>query len=146
MNSFPVQVLLVEDNPADAGLMRRILARAGREAWQMAHFEQLDEAIDACGEYVKLTQGKQFDVALLDLNLPDSVGLKTIQRFCQELPCIPIVVLTGLGDEQTALQAIKNGAQDYLVKDETTTRRLLQAMTWAIARKGLSNLTGENPK
>jgi CheY-like chemotaxis protein len=135
MNSLPVQVLLVEDNPADAGLMRRILARAGREQWQMAHFEQLDEALDACNEYVTLTQGQQFDVALLDLNLPDSVGLETMERFHQKMPHIPVVILTGMDDECIALQAIASGAQDYLVKEYTTHQRLMQAMLWAIARK-----------
>jgi CheY-like chemotaxis protein len=134
MNTRPIQVLLVEDNPADAGLLRRVIARAGQDRWQMAHFEQLDEAIEACAEYVNLTQGKQFDVALLDLNLPDSKGLKTMERFRQEMPQIPIVVLTGTNDEQIALKAIAAGAQEYLVKDQTSTQRLMQAMQWAIAR------------
>jgi CheY-like chemotaxis protein len=134
MNTPTIQILLVEDNPADASLMRRIIARAGQDHWQMAHFEQLDEAIDACAEYAALTQGKQFDVALLDLNLPDSNGLATMARFHQEVPQIPIVVLTGVDDQQMARKAIAAGAQEYLVKDDTSIKRLLQAMQWAIAR------------
>jgi DNA-binding NarL/FixJ family response regulator len=94
----------------------------------------LDEALDACAEYATLTQGRQFDVALLDLNLPDSTGLETMKRFRQEMPQIPIVVLTGVDDRNLALRAIAAGAQEYLVKDETTINRLLQAMKWAIAR------------
>jgi CheY-like chemotaxis protein len=134
MSTLPVQVLLVEDNPVDAGLMRRIFARAGSEAWQMAHFEHLDDALNACAEYTHLTQGKQFDVALLDLNLPDSVGVETMRRFRETMPYLPVVVLTGIEDEDAALQAIANGAQEYLVKDYTTTYRLFQAMMWAIVR------------
>jgi CheY-like chemotaxis protein len=134
MNTLTIQVLLVEDNPADASLMRRIIARAGEDRWQMAHFEQLDEAIDACAEYAVLTKGKQFDVALLDLNLPDSTGLATMARFHREMPQIPIVVLTGLDDQQMALKAIASGAQEYLVKDDTSIKRLLQAMQCAIVR------------
>jgi CheY-like chemotaxis protein len=134
MSTLPVQVLLVEDNPVDAGLMRRVFARAGHEEWQMAHFEQLEDALDACTEYAYLTQGKQFDVALLDLNLPDSMGIETMRRFREKMPHTPVVVLTGLEDEQAALQAIANGAQEYLIKDQTTTHRLFQAMMWAIVR------------
>jgi CheY-like chemotaxis protein len=134
MNSRPIHVLLVEDNPADVGLIRRLIARAGQDAWQMVHCEQLNEAFEACVEYADVTQGNQFDVVLLDLNLPDSNGLETMLQFHRKMPWIPVVVLSGMSDEQIALQAIASGAQEYLVKEHTTIQRLMQAMKWAIAR------------
>jgi CheY-like chemotaxis protein len=137
MNSSAMQVLLVEDNPADASVLRRLFARLGQDAWKLVEVPQLDEAIEACQEHVELMAGKPFDVVLLDLSLPDTAGIETVRRFCQTTPNVPVVILTGTEDEALAVQAIQSGAQDYLVKDHTSIHQLVRTIRLAIARNAL---------
>jgi CheY-like chemotaxis protein len=135
MNEHSTQILLVEDNLADAELIRRLFARVGQQNWQMVHVETLAEGIEVCYEYAELMKGnRSFDVVLLDLSLPDAEGLEAIQAFQSALPELPIVVLTGLGDEDLASQAVRAGAKDYLVKDETTIQQLMRAILSASNR------------
>jgi CheY-like chemotaxis protein len=139
MNKQATQVLLVEDNAADAGLIRRIFARAGRENWQLVQAESLSEAIDTCQEYMRLVQrDRAFDIVLLDPGLPDSKGLETIRQFRATISNVPIVVLTGIDDERLALQAIAEGAQDFLVKDEITIHQLVKTTLYAMERFNIS--------
>lgn len=141
MDEHSTQILLVEDNLADAELIRRLFARVGQRNWQMVHVETLAEGIEVCYEFTELMKGnRSFDVVLLDLSLPDAEGLEAIQAFQSALPEIPIVVLTGLGDEDLASQAIRAGAQNYLVKDETTIQQLMRAILSA------RNRTDVNPR
>jgi K+-sensing histidine kinase KdpD len=138
MSPTAIQILLVEDNPADAGLMRRLFARAGQDAWQMAQVDRLESAITACRDYRALMQDdRTFDIVLLDLHLPDSSGLETVTQFRAALPEIPIVVLTGLNDEELALQTLSAGAQDYLVKENTSIQRLVGSIRHAIERNAI---------
>jgi signal transduction histidine kinase len=138
MHPTAIQILLVEDNPADAGLMRRLFARAGQDAWQMVQVDRLESAITACRDYKTLMQGdRTFDIVLLDLHLPDSSGIETVTQFRAALPEIPIVVLTGLNDEELALQTMSAGAQDYLVKENTTIQQLVGAVRHAIERNAI---------
>jgi DNA-binding response OmpR family regulator len=133
-NTTAIHLLLVEDNPDDAALVRQTLIRAGREAWKLVQVERLQEAIEVCQEYRSQT-GQNFDVVLLDLRLPDSVGLETVVQFHQAMPTTPIVVLTALHDETLALESIRAGAQDYLTKDEITIHQLLRSIKFAIERQ-----------
>lgn len=137
-----INVLLVEDSPTDAELIRQVFLRAGQEDWQIVHVERLCEAIKKALENSTQKQC-QFDVVLLDLRLPDSTGLTTIQKFCSSIPNIPVVVLTGLNDEELGLQAMSEGAQDYLVKDEINISRLLRAVRYAIQRGQILNQSRE---
>jgi signal transduction histidine kinase len=138
MRQPTIQVLLVEDNPADAGLMRRLFARAGQDTWQMVQVDSLENAINACQEYKALMQNdRTFDVAFLDLRLPDSSGVETVIQFRAALPEIPIIVLTGLDDEELAVQTMSAGAQDYLVKENTSIQRLGGAVRYAIERNSI---------
>ena len=77
---------------------------------------------------------ESFAVVLLDLSLPDSDGLETVSKVCETAPDVPVVVLTGLDDEQAARQALSLGAQDYLVKGEMATRGIVRAIDYAIER------------
>jgi signal transduction histidine kinase len=132
------QVLLVEDNPADVGLMRRLFARAGQDTWQMVQVDSLENAIKACQEYKALMQNERtFDIAFLDLSLPDSSGVETVIQFRSALPEIPIIILTGLDDEELAVQTMSAGAQDYLVKENTSIHRLGGAVRYAIERNAI---------
>jgi sigma-B regulation protein RsbU (phosphoserine phosphatase) len=124
--TIDTQLLLVEDNPGDARLMRESLPRTFR----ITHVERLDKALAAL-------EGQAFDVVLLDLSLPDSHGLETCRRVCQAAPDAPVIVLTGLSDEQVAIQAIHEGAQDWLVKGSADGEVVVRAIRYAIERQRL---------
>ena len=123
-----IQVLLVEDNPLDARLVRELLIDAGADNFILTHARQLSEAIKCIGQ-------RQFDVILLDLSLPDSQGLNTIAQIVAAAAKLPIVVLSGLDDEQLALEAVQNGAQDYLVKGQGDGHLIKRSIRYAIERK-----------
>jgi CheY-like chemotaxis protein len=132
-----IQVLMIEDNPADASLVRHILARAG-EQWKCAQAETLTEARDIFQDY-GYTADQSFDVALLDLNLISTQGLETVTEFRQALPHLPFVVLTGLDSEEMGHQAIAQGAQSYLVKEQTTIAQLLGSLQQAVSHNQLKS-------
>ena len=123
----PMTVLLVEDNPGDARLLREILAEAGAHRFELTHHTTLAEGL------AELSEGG-INVVLLDLSLPDSNGLDTFVRVHSEAPGIPIVVLTGLADENLAAAALREGAQDYLVKGRVDPDLLVRSMRYAIER------------
>lgn len=127
MHPESLHVLLVEDSPTDAQLFQHVFLRAAIGTWSLVHAERLSEAVDYC-------QNQSFDVALLDLRLPDSDGLETITQFNQAAPEIPIIILTATDDEELALQAMAQGAQDYLVKDQVTTQLLRRSVRYAVER------------
>jgi two-component system, sensor histidine kinase and response regulator len=121
------RVLLIEDNPDDACLLREALDEA-KEQIQLVHVGQLEDAAKLLGQ-------ESFQIILLDLSLPDSQGIETLVRVQGQAPSAPIVVLTGLDDDNIALQAVRAGAQDYLVKGEIDARNLLRAIRYASERK-----------
>jgi Flp pilus assembly CpaE family ATPase len=122
------KLLLVEDNPGDVRLVREMLAEADAGLFQVTAAGNLVAALDALAH----TQG--FDVALVDLSLPDSQGLETFQTLQLHAPRLPIVVLTGLDSESMALTAVGRGAQDYLNKNRLTPEALVRALRYAVVR------------
>ncbi len=104
-----ISVLLVEDNACDAEMIQKKLSGAFGGPYDVCHVMRLDDALQ------KISQAT-FDVVLLDLRLPDSEGLETIQKIRADAPDLPIVVLSGLDDDKLALNAVRQGAQDYIVK------------------------------
>jgi signal transduction histidine kinase len=104
-----VSVLLVEDNPGDARLIREALAEPGSHRHHVDWVERLAPALDRLA-------GGGVDVVLLDLTLPDSSGLGTLSAVTTAAPEVPVVVLTGLDDQDADTAALQGGAQDYLVK------------------------------
>lgn len=121
------RLLLVEDNPADARLVHELL-RECRGDFEVIHAGRLEAALE-----IATTQ--PIDVILLDLTLPDSSGLDTVRRACATAPGLPIVVMTGVEDEDIALRAVSEGAQDYLVKGQIDPPLLQRSLTYAIERK-----------
>ncbi|MBD2729504.1 hybrid sensor histidine kinase/response regulator [Nostoc sp. FACHB-892] len=153
MEKLTIHILLVEDSRSDAHLLRRLILYADQEQWQMLHVERLSEAINASRENSAFTfdnsqivsiKQRRFDLVLLDLSLPDSIGLDTLKEYRAAVPDIPVVVLTGLDDENLALQALAEGAQDYLVKDQMTIQRLVRAIRYAIERSEILNQLRES--
>jgi PAS domain S-box-containing protein len=130
MTENRLQVLLIEDNPGDARLIREMLAEAETSDIGIEFAESLSAGLDI------LTRGG-LDVVLLDLGLPDSQGLATLTRLYSRVPDIPIVVLTGHGDEAIAIEAVKQGAQDYLVKGEVDEKLLVRSIHYAVERRRL---------
>jgi signal transduction histidine kinase len=127
MDSPTIKILLVEDNPADADLLSEFLEEADETQWSLVHVEKLKEALQTLRE-------NHFDVILLDLSLPDKQGLATVVQTHETAPDLPIVVLTGLNDRVTALEAVRQGAQDYLVKGKIDSNLLVRAIGYAIER------------
>jgi PAS domain S-box-containing protein len=130
MTENRLQVLLIEDNPGDVRLIREMLAEAGTSDIGIESAESLSAGLEI------LTTGG-LDVILLDLGLPDSQGLATLGRLYARVPDIPIVVLTGHGDEAVAIEAVKQGAQDYLVKGEVDEKLLVRSIHYAVERRRL---------
>lgn len=124
------KVLLVEDNDADARLVALRLEDEGAEDLELVRFRSLHEAIAATAE-------SDFGVALLDLSLPDGQGLETYRLLRAAQPELPVVVFSGAADQHLALRAIQEGAQDYLVKDDTSARALARSLRYAIERRQL---------
>jgi two-component system sensor histidine kinase UhpB len=119
-------VLSVEDNAADARIMQELLAVAA-DSFELQTTETLAGCLAALGE-------SQFDIVVLDLSLPDSLGLATFTTVQQAARCCPIVVVSGLDERTLALEAVKLGAQDYLVKDQLNSELLIRSLTYAIER------------
>jgi signal transduction histidine kinase len=122
------RVLLIEDNPDDACLLREALNDAGQTHIELVHVASLQDAAE-------LIREQSFQLILLDLSLPDSHGIDTVLRVQREIPSVPIVVLTGLNNDDVALQAVRAGAQDYLVKGEIDGRILVRSIRYASERK-----------
>ncbi len=127
LEQVPVRVLLVEDNPGDARLLRELLAEDRRVRAEVTQVDYLAKAFEAL-------RTQQTDVILLDLSLPDASGLETVIRTHQRAPAVPIVVLTGLNDEDLALSALQKGAEDYLLKGLVDGPGLGRAIRYAIER------------
>ncbi len=123
----PLRVLIVEDDPGDAKLLQMFLARAETPAFETQVAANVTDALACIAE-------NTFDAVFLDLNLPDSRGLDTVVRVRQAALFLPIVVLTGANDEEQAMRAVKEGAQDYLFKGDVDTPLILRAVRYAIER------------
>lgn len=126
-----IRILLVEDNPPDAVLVEARL-RQGALAVDCKLAQTLDSAIT-------LALSDEFDLILLDLGLGDSWGLETLDAILDQPIEIPVVVLTGLSDEDIAFRAVHAGAQDYLVKDRLDTNVLHRTIRYAIERYRLNS-------
>jgi CheY-like chemotaxis protein len=116
--------MLVEDNPGDASLMRRLVASIPGK-FLITHVANLTDALEILGR-------KSTDVLLLDLGLPDSVGLETLSRVRDSAPNVPVIVITGLSEREIAVQALGLGAQDFIAKERVDVRLLEKAILRAV--------------
>lgn len=136
MSQNSTKILIIEDNEADARLIREYLLDASRREEDGISGTTFDLTWKK-----NLSSGLEFlinqevDAVLLDLNLPDSVGLETFQKIHKKNQKIPILVLTGFGDREMAVRAVREGAGDYLVKGEVDGRLLHRSISYAIERK-----------
>ena len=121
-------ILLVEDNPGDARLIRELFRDIQGRAFTIITAESFRKAYECL-------QANRVDLALVDLSLPDSHGLETFRKLAEGYPSLPQVLLTGLNDRETAIQAVREGAQDYLLKGEVDGHVLLRAIDYAVERK-----------
>lgn len=124
----PIHVLLIEDNDPLAEMMTQILSRIDGTTFTVETTASLADGL------TRLPSG-EFDLVLLDLSLPDSNGIESFTQLYNHFPSLPIVVLTALEDETVALTALREGAQDYLIKNEINPRSLTRAIRYAIERK-----------
>ncbi len=127
--SSHIRILLVEDEPSDAGLVRHGL-KPFATRFTLSHCATLAEAEE-------WLTANSCDVVLLDLTLPDSSGFGTVRRMRAAAPTLPLIVLTGFDNEQVALQAVEAGTQDYLVKGQADGPVMWRSIQHAIARKRL---------
>ena len=123
------QVLVVDDSAADRNLVRLSLQES-RNVYNLDFAERLSEGLEKLGKHMP-------DVVLLDLNLPDSQGQETVKKVVYQAPDIPILVLTGADDDVLALEAVRTGAQDYIVKGHIDPQALTRALHYAIERHQL---------
>ncbi|HEY9685219.1 MAG TPA: hybrid sensor histidine kinase/response regulator [Oculatellaceae cyanobacterium] len=123
--SQSISILLVEDNPADAIYVEEVLS----------HESHTVTTVQRLGDAKNRVLAEKFDIVLLDLSLPDGQGMETFLSLNEYLTVTPVIILTGLDDEDTSLQAVKLGAQDYILKKEMTEYQLSRAIRYAIERK-----------
>jgi PAS domain S-box-containing protein len=139
MNEDLINVLLVEDNPGDVRLVETILLLSKHNEFKVESVERLTSAIQRL-------ETEPFDVVLLDLSLPDSHGLESFDRLNSLFPETPIIVLSGLDDEEIALEAVRKGAQDYIVKGDSVRNILVRSIYYSIERKRLEQSLREREK
>ena len=131
MSAAPLRVVLVEDNPNDARLIRRYLKEA-RTAFlpdevAVEHVERLEAGMAALDGST--------DLLLLDLGLPGSSGAETFERARERVSGVPVIVLTGLEDERTAVDLLQRGAQDYINKGSLSEEKLAKSVRYAMERQ-----------
>lgn len=122
-----IKILLIEDNPADAALVQEYLKEAAQEKFRLTKVRRMSEALE------KL-HAEKFDVILLDLTLPDCMGIETFERLAKPAHRIPIVVLTGLEDGATEKKLVAQGAYDYLRKRHLESKILAAVILQAVRK------------
>jgi two-component system cell cycle response regulator len=125
-----IKILLIEDNPSDARLIREMIKDIEEPRFEIEWVSRLSPGIE------QLAHG-HFDALLLDLTLPDSEGIDTVEKVLFHTPDVPVIVLTGLADETTGMEAVHKGAQDYLVKGSVSSDLLIRSIRYSIERKRL---------
>jgi len=125
-----INILLIEDNSSDAQLIKEMLEEDGGFAFTVENVKLLSNGLNRLKE-------KRFDVVLLDLGLPDSTGNETIKDVLNLKSGVPTIVLTGYEDETLGIAAVKDGAQDYLIKGRVDRQLLTRSIHYAIERQKL---------
>ncbi len=126
--SDSLKILVVEDCVVDAQLITAFLSKAQWMQFDTEHFTDIESAKD------RVAQGG-IDVVLLDLGLPDSFGLDTLYSMHEQAPELPILVITGDDNEEQAIEALRCGAQDYLIKNQVNVNLLSRAIRYSLERK-----------
>ena len=127
VNEKVIRIILVEDNPGDALIIQEMLKEIYNNKFDLHRFQRVDDGLKHLNE--------DFDIMLLDLNLPDSQGIETFNTMNNHAPELPIIILTGLIDEELAINIVSEGAQDYLVKGQIDKQLLSRSIKYSIERK-----------
>lgn len=127
MKIKPVRALLIEDDPYIAQLIRQMLNKVRDISFDLVHANSLSSGL----EYL---EDEHFFIILLDLGLPDSSGIKTLNKVYAQASDIPIIVFTGQDDETLGVNAVNAGAEDYLIKGQTDSKSLVRAIRYAVGR------------
>ncbi len=127
MKIKPAKALLIEDDPYIAQLIRKMLNKVRDISFDLIHADSLSSGL----EHLK---DEHFVIILLDLGLPDSSGIKTLNKVYAQASDIPIIVFTGQDDETLGVNAVNAGAEDYLVKGQTDSKSLVRAIRYAVGR------------
>lgn len=130
VQDLPTRVLLIEDDSQDVDLIQGYLKKS-------QHFEITLENVDSLSVGLSRLGEGEFDLVLSDLSLPDEHGLDTFRQLYAQFPNIPIIILSGLDDEEVAVTALSLGAQDYLIKGLFNSRQLTRAIRYAFERHQL---------
>lgn len=133
MATRPIRLLLVEDNPADARFLQELLGELKSPSFDFVWVERL-------GKAETVLANATFDAVLLDLSLPDGHGMGSVARAQAAAPFTPLIVLTGLDDQNLAVEAVRSGAQEYLVKAEVSGPLLARVVRYSIERKRLEEV------
>ncbi|MFA6455473.1 MAG: response regulator, partial [Bacteroidota bacterium] len=128
MNKNNIQVLLIEDNAGDVRIIQEMLRESKKQSFET-------QICDTLADGFRILKNQHLDVVLLDLSLPDSTGLDTFLKLHNAFHHIPIVVLTGLNDDEVALKCMHNEAQDFLTKGSITNEILVRSLRYAIERR-----------
>jgi len=127
MNDEKINILIIDDNKGDVRLIEEKIRDLRNNSFNIIHAVTLSEGIDLYGKM-------KFDIILLDLSLPNSIGQKTISKMLKEVSNVPVIILTGTDDELLAIEAVRSGAQDYLVKGKINSIILERSIQYAIER------------
>ena len=128
MNVNITRILLIEDNAGDVRLLQEMLKEAGDRHYDLTCTDRLSTGLKYLSE-------QHPDIILMDMGLPDSQGLGTLDAVLSATKGIPVVILTGMNDESVGVQAIRQGAQDYLIKGSLDSRAIARVIDYSIERK-----------
>lgn len=130
IEALATRILLIEDDIQDVDLIQEYLTKS-------KHFEMTLESASYLGEALERLSEGGIDLVLSDLSLPDEQGLDTFRQLYAQCPDVPIIILSGLDDEEVAVTALSEGAQDYLIKGLFNSRQLIRAIRYAFERHQL---------
>jgi DNA-binding response OmpR family regulator len=137
MDKKTIKILLIEDNPGDTVIIREMLKDIIGINFKLLYVTGLEDGF-------KILSEEQINIILLDLNLHDCFGIDTFYKMNKKAPNIPIIILTGLSDEELAIEAVGKGAQDYLVKGQIESQLLDKSIKYAIERKKIEHKLRES--
>jgi DNA-binding response OmpR family regulator len=133
MTTRQIHILLVDDDPQDQRLVELILAKS------YAPGQYSVQTANTLSQTTQCLRNGDYDVVLLDLNLPDSSGINTVERTRTIDPNVTIVVLTGLDDEEIGIEAMQKGASDYLVKGKYLSSLLVRTIRHSLERRRMED-------
>jgi two-component system, cell cycle response regulator len=136
-----LNILMIEDNEDDVIYMKELLSGEEQSAYGAQEYQFQIESLPTIGEALEyLDQGKEVDSIILDLSLPDSKGLAGLGALAARVFEVPVIILTGLNDNEKAVQALQRGAQDYLIKGNISGDLLVRSIRYSIERHKLLSM------